>query len=289
VSDSTTDAVPDEPVNFTKAPRVVNAAQPTGPAPALPRTMQLALGAIILQIVASIVRAVSMRGDTAQFEQWLFDTNKKAKKPKSPYSLDPSDTKGFAALTHDLHTVRSSAMLQAVVIGIALVLLLLVLRRVRSAGMGRIALIVITVLTEGPFYVIPTHGWPALPKAVSVIYGLASILSVVLLLLPQSNEYFRACKRLSTPEGTVPRPGLGSLFGGARNAGAGTRAAAGGRGARPAATRNATTRPTRPASARPETARAAQKTKARDAAVAKGAELARSRAKAASKSRKPEA
>jgi hypothetical protein len=306
VSDSTIDAVPDEPVNFVKTPpgsasasktNARNAATPSTPSPALPRTMQLAMGAIVLQIVAGLVRAVSMRGHTAQFEQWLFDTNKKAKKPKSPYSLDPTNTKGFAALTHDLHTVRSTAMLQAIVIGIALVLLVFVLRRVRSAGMGRIALIVITVLTEGPFYVIPTHGWPSMPKTFSVIYGLASILTIILLLMPASNEYFRACKLIANPNGPA-RGGLGALFGGPRNAGARTGTGArGGTGAAAARTarppRNATTRPAAAspggAQARGAQARAGQKAKAREASVAKGADLARTRAKAASKSRKTEA
>jgi hypothetical protein len=302
VSDPTTDAVPDEPVNLSKPPtasaggtgkgtaRRLGAAQaaalPTGPTPTLPLTMKLAFGAIVLQIVAGLVRAVTLRGDTAQFERWLVSTNKKAKKPKSPYDLTPG--KGLDAVTHDLHTVRSSALLQAVVVGIALIVLLIALRRVRSASMGRIALIVITVLTQGPLYVIPTSGWPSTAKTISVIFGLASILSVVLLVIPQSSAYFRACKAIVNPGGTAAKSGLGAMFGGGRGAATGGAGAAATRGRGAATTHPANARATSRADA--AAARSTAKAKARvdEAAVARGAELARTRAKAASKSRKRE-
>ncbi len=106
-----------------------------------------------------------------------------------------------------------------------------------------------------------------------MVAGIGSVAAIVLVFLPQSTQYFRACREASVPPELrgQPRPSLGSLF-------------------RPKSARTAAgATATRPAAARPSIAASSAKAKAKvrsDAeAVAKGAELARARAKS-SKSRR---
>lgn len=229
-----------------------------------PNTINYAVAALGALIVLSLAEAASLFGFTDEFSKLLKDSNAKAKKPKSPY--------GPAEISHDLHQFRIGQLVQTIVVGLALVFLIVALRRVRSAGVARWALIVVMVLTNGPVALIPVSGLPGLPTVLRVLIGAASLTAIVMLFLPASSKYFRDCKAASVPEGAAPRPSLRDMFS-PRAAAAGASAGAGSAPAQPPAN--------------PSAPKAKAKTRVDEAAAAKGAELARARAKA-SKSRRTE-
>jgi hypothetical protein len=252
--------------------------KPVPPTP--PRTISLAIAAIVAQVVLMIIRTVSIFGYTDQLSRLLVKSNHDAKTPKNPY--------GPAQVAHDLHAWRISGVWQALIVSIALLLLGYSLRKASTASITRWAVLIVLVMTGGPFTVVPAKGWPVVPQVAMVLAGLASIAVIVLLFLPDSRRYFRevaAIRKGAMATAAQPaRPGLlNALFRpGARpvpDAEAGAEAG----GGRPSA-----------AQARKQvrmTKDASQATKAKgrnDAeAIARGAELARSRAKA-SKSRRTE-
>lgn len=233
------------------------------PAVARPRTITAAVAAVGAVIVLSIAEAASLFGFTDQLSKLLADNNAKAKKPKSPY--------GPSQISHDLHQFRITTLVQAIVVGLALIFLIFALRRVRTASVGRWALVIVMVLTNGPVGLIPVKGLPGLPNALRVLTGVASLAAIVLLFMPESSRYFRACKATLTPEGAPPRASLRDLFAPRPPARAPESAKA--------------AAPQQPAKA--SVSKAKGKSRVDEAAVAKGAELARNRAKA-SKSRRTE-
>jgi hypothetical protein len=260
------------PVSDTVEP-VADPTTPVRPVP--PRTINLVMVAVGAQVVFMAIRVVSMFGYTDQLTRLLEKSNRDAKHPKSPY--------GPAQVAHDLHTVRVNGMFQAVIVAIALALLAYSLRKVGTASMTRWALLIVLVMTGGPFTIIPSKGLPVVPQVALVLSGAASIVTIVLLFLPDSRRYFReiaaARSGAAAAAGGPARPGLltalfrpqprpapGSAKAGARNAG--------GTGTSGREQVNLSKAP---------------KAKARNdaEAVARGAELARSRAKA-SKSRRTE-
>jgi hypothetical protein len=230
-----------------------------------PRTVTAATAAVGALIVLSLAEAVSMFGFTAQLSDLFAKNNAKASKPKNPY--------GPSQIAHDLHQYRVSTLVQALVVALAMSFLVVAIRRVRSASVARWALIVVMVLTSGLGGLIPINGLPALANVLRALMGLASLAAIVLLLLPESSRYFKACKAALNPAGAPPRPGLRDLFA--------PRPPAGAQQPSPAETPEET-----PAS-KPAAARSKAKTRVDEAAVAKGADLARNRAKA-SKSRRTE-
>lgn len=251
-----------------------SAAKPDIP---IPWTVDVACIAIVFEVIFTMLRAVALRGYTSQLSQWLIDQNNKAtgKNKKSPY--------GAAQVAHDLSQLRSGVLLQSAVVAVALLILGYSLRRPRGASGARWALLIVIILTSGPLAVVPVSGWPMLPKVAGVLMGVASIVVILAMIVPQSMNYFRDCKAATRPAGAQARPGLAGLFG-PRGAMA-QRGMASGQSAAERAQRNAAGRGGEAAgSARP---RSKAKVRAEADAVAKGAELARARAKA-SKSRRSE-
>jgi hypothetical protein len=283
------DKKPSTAARRATAPALPSRTKEPAPSVPIPLSIQLATMAVVADIVFTLVRGVSIRGYTGELTRWLIDSNNKAtgKNKKTPYTA--------ADIAHDLSQLRNGILIQGVVVCLALAILAVSLRRARGAGGARWALLIIIVLTSGPLAVVPIAGFPAVPQIAGVLMGVASIASIILVLVPQSTRYFRATKAATRPEGAPVRPGLGALFGG--------RGAAGGAGAgrgslfgpRPAAKSAAASRgSSAPASgtssadddnlARPK---AKAKVRAETDSIAKGAELARTRAKA-SKSRRTE-
>jgi hypothetical protein len=291
VSDAA-DNRPAKPISMEKKPAAASTrtfGRPKGdagksPAPSvpIPRTIQWATIAIAAQIAFTLGRGLSLRGYTSELKQWLIDSNDKAKgkSHKSPYTT--------ADINHDLSSLRNSLLLQGVVVCIALAILGVSMRRARGASGSRWALIIIIILTSGPLAVIPIAGFPSVPKILGVLMGVASIAVIVLVLLPESLRYFRACKAATRPEGAAVRPGLGSMFGG-RGAAGGARGAGAGRGSLfgPRPSSAGAPAASEPESSTPDRPTSKAKVRAEADAVAKGAELARTRAKA-SKSRRTE-
>ena len=258
--------------DMTKAPVEAKPAEAIRP----PRMINLVVAAVGAQVFFSIVRAVSMFGYSDQLRRWLVDSNNKAKKPTRPY--------GPAQITHDLHQLRVSGLIQGAVVAAALLLLAFLLRRQATATMSRWALLIVMVMTLGPFAVIPVHGLPVLPQVAAVLSGVACIAAIVLLFLPESRGYFKAisaARAEAAGRGAAPSRGLGSLF--APRPGA-ARKPPPPSGLRSTAASRANARLAKGSGT---AAGARAKARADEAAIARGAALARSRAKA-SKSRRTE-
>jgi hypothetical protein len=263
-----TSGAADKPVELSKKPAgaVPAGARPQPPKVPIPLTVHLATIAIAVQIVCTLVRALALRGYTSELSSWLVEMNGKAKNPVKDYNA--------GKVAHDLEQLRSGALIQAIVLSLALAILALSLRRARGASGARWALIIILVLTSGPLAVVPVAGWPLLPKAAGVGMGVASIAVIVLILLPKSMAYFRACKEATRPAGAAPRPGLAALFRPRPHPAAAQRSGT------PAATAERAELPVR------RTPKA--KVRADADAVARGAEIARARAKASKSRRTPD-
>jgi hypothetical protein len=257
--------------DMTKASAEAKPAEPPRP----PRTIDLVVAAVCAQVAFSMLRAISMFGYSDQLRRLLIDTNNKAKKPKSPY--------GASQIADDLHQLRVSGLVQASVVAVALLLLAFLLRRQATATMSRWALLIVMVMTLSPFMILPGKGLPVVPQVAGVLSGVASIIAIVILFLPDSRAYFKAltAARMAA-RGLTPTParGLGALF-----------------APRPAAARkpppasglrsSAASRAAARTAAKPGPAGSRAKVRSDEAAVARGAALARSRAKA-SKSRRTE-
>lgn len=240
----------------------------------IPRTIDWACIALGVTAVALVVRGLALLGSTSQLTAFLIKTNNDAgSKKKTPY--------GPAQVNSDLHALRQGTLLTGVVIGLALVLLLLAYRRVRTASGSRWAMLIVMLFTTLPLYVVPIKGFPVFPEVAGVVVGVGSVVALALVFIPKpSQQYFRDCRDALVPPELrgQPRPGL---FGPRRQrpglAGPGGRAAA----ARAAAQSRSAATSERTGGA----GKARAKVRSDADAIARGAELARSRAKA-SKSRR---
>jgi cytochrome c oxidase subunit IV len=222
---------------------------------------------MILTALGMVAQGLGTLGSTAAFSKILRDNIIKSKKGKVPDDI-------AAQVTSQLHSFRTTTIIQGLLFLGVLALLAYMVRRPRSASGARWATLIVLVLTRAPLNVIPQSGLPAAYQAATVVVGIASLATLVLLFLPSSAAYFRACRAATMPPGRQPRPGLGGLFGPRRP---------------PAQTPTRAPAQTTPATA---TAKAPSRAKAKvrhDAeAIAHGADLARTRAKA-NKSRRSEA
>lgn len=279
VTDTSDDqkAPADGKVSMTKG--APTGARSTSPVPRVtpPRTIDLACIALGVTIAALLARGLLLLGSTGTLNQYLISLNKKADKPKKNYVHS-------GALSHDLHQLRTSTLVNVAIVAAALLLLIFALRRTRAASGSRWALLIVLVFTQLPAYVIPiSGGWPPVAQVCGVIAGVASIAAIILIFVKPSAAYFRECREVSLPPERrgQARPGLGALFRPRP-----PRTAAGGGTTRTAGSRTyATTRTANPAASKPAAGKAKAKVRADAEAVARGADLARSRAKA-SKSRR---
>lgn len=231
----------------------------------VPPTVWGAAAAAIVAGLLGLISGVLMHGaSVADLTKYLRYSNSQAKNPKKPYTT--------ADLLSDVHSVHSERLLQGILFAVVLCLIAMMLVRTRVAGPARWGLVIIAIIGGLPFEVLARPKYvPTVPQTCSTIEGVASIVAIVLVFLPKSSAYFRACREATLPPERrgQPRP---SLFG--------PRAP---RGTTPAAGRPATTPKTTPSN--PSAGKTKAKVRTDADAVAKGAELARSRAKA-SKSRR---
>jgi hypothetical protein len=255
-------------IEMTKA---TDAEQPAE-RPVPPRTINLVIAAVCVQVAFLVAHIVSMFGYTSQLSELLKDSNSKAKKPIANY--------GPSQIADDLHRIRINGLWQGLVIAAALLLLAFSLRRVSTASVTRWALIVVMVMTGGPLAVNPVHGLPIVPQVASVLAGVASIVAIALLFVPESRKYFKAVIAFRmAATGRQPRA-RGSLFAPRPQ---GQRKPPPASGLRSSAASRAQAKVANPGAS----SGSRSKARAHEAAVARGAELARSRAKA-SKSRRSE-
>jgi len=255
-----------------------SAAKPATPVP--PKSVKWAMAAVVVQVVFALTRVFSMFGYTDQLKHILSkDLATSFRRNLSNYFQDFGEvlqgkrkTATLKDLAYDdldkaLHAVRINGLWQGLVVAVALFLLAYSLRRPATASVTRWALLIVMVLTGGPFTVIPAKGLPVVPQVALVLAGLASIVAIVLLFVPQSRAYFKQVsdlRRAAIPTGTRPR-----LFGGASG--------------EPKPIPTSGLRSTAASRAQARSAKAKSRNDAE--AIARGAELARNRAKA-SKSRR---
>jgi hypothetical protein len=271
----------DVPVKAPPAPEIAAAGgePPAGRVP-MPWSIKAAMGAAIGFVVFGLARALALLGSTDQIKAWLVYLNDHAGKKKiADFDSNPSK------IADALHSQRVGSMQVAIVVGIAVLILTFMLRRPKQATIARWALLVLLVITvpmtNGPFAIIPQHHLPETVVLPWVLSGFAWIAVVVLLFLPASSRYFRACKQATQgAAGGARRPGLRDMF--MPRGVAGTAGGTSGRTAGPSSPSDTAEQAN---TARDASGRARAKVRADEAAIAKGAELARSRAKA-SKSRK---
>jgi cytochrome c oxidase subunit IV len=230
-----------------------------------PRSIDLLGGAMVLTALAMLAQGLATLGSSATFGKILHDNIVKSNKGKVPKDI-------AAQVTSQLHNFRVSGIVQGLLFVGVLGLLAYMLRRPRTASGARWATLIVLVLTRAPFNVVPQSGLPAAYEAATVLVGIAALATLVLLFVPSSAAYFRACRAATMPAGATARPGLSGLFGGRRPP-------------RPAP---ATAPVTTSAATSKAPSRAKAKVRADAEAIARGAELARTRAKA-TKSRRSEA
>jgi hypothetical protein len=253
------------------------AAAAAGPNVKPPRSIDLLGVAMVLTAVASLVRALVLFGYRSQLYQWLITNNAhaSAKNKKANYVGD--------VVYKDLHSFRTGSLIQGLMTAAVILVLAYMVRRTRVATGARWATLIVLVLFQTPLYVMPSvsAGLPVPYRVATFVMGLAALATLVLLFVPTSTAYFRACRAATMPAGAQPRPGgFGSLFG-PRRPPASSTAASSAAAPTPSAGESASTDvPGRAPS------RAKAKVRSDTEAIARGAELARTRAKA-SKTRRP--
>jgi hypothetical protein len=238
------------------------------PTVAPPRTIDLLGVAMVVTALAALIRALVLFGYQSQLYQLLIDNNAKAsaKTKKAHYVGD--------AVLKDLHSFRTGSLIQALMTAAVILVLAYLVRKTRVATGARWAILIVLVLFQIPLYILPSvsAGLPWPNRVATFVMGLAGVATLLLLFLPTSSAYFRACRAATMPAGAAARPGgLGSLFGPRRPAGA------------PApAPRSAAAEPksSQEAGTAQVPSRAKAKVRSDSEAVARGAELARTRAKA---------
>jgi hypothetical protein len=231
--------------------------------------------ALISQAVAWILAALAFRVQKAAYTDFVWDH---AKKGGGRYSR--SNAADVAEIHKLVANQQKSILLEAVVLALALVLLSVMIRRTRGATPARWSVVIIAVLTQTPLAVLAvTSSIPAFIKITQLLVGLLSIVSLVLLFLPASRQYFREVRGAVTqslPPRTARAGRSGGLFGTRGGATAAPRASA------------ANVVDVEPVERVDMVKRESGKRRTESNAVAKGAALARSRAKAAAKSRRTE-
>ena len=93
-----------------------------------PRTIDLALIALVVTALGLIARALTLLGGTDMLRAYMIKSNNDAAadKKKTPY--------GPTQIAHDIHAYRQGALLMGFVIAAALVLLIFAFRRARTAS-----------------------------------------------------------------------------------------------------------------------------------------------------------
>ena len=181
----------------------------------LPRAVQAASVAIVVQVGLSLLSAALWWGYTSeQGQQWVAANNRLAnsnKDKKSPYTA--------AEIAHDLHSFRLNVTIDSVVIA---VLFLLAVRNIRRGrGGARWLYVAASVFfSVGRIGGLQASG-PKVPNVVGFLVAVAAIVAVVLLFFPESAKFFGAVKaqRLAAIQATrgegaaPPRPaGLRGRF-----------------------------------------------------------------------------
>jgi hypothetical protein len=184
-----------------------------------PRTIVAAFVATIAAAVLSVVSAVLWWGYQNYLRNEFVKANHKLKagdknkKPENTYTVTSH------AVNHDVHNWLTSGVLQAVIFGLAFVLVAVSMRRGKSWARWLLLILFalpVTLLPTGILYrflAVATNA-PALTKVASALTGLAGLAVIVLLLVPESARYFAAVRAEQRGEGaeSAAPTGLRGLF-----------------------------------------------------------------------------
>lgn len=261
-----------------------------------PRTVNLASLALVLEAVAWVGPYLAVKLGQASYKNYLFhhaSYTVKVNGKNKTFNYDDVKQPGGLAEGHkkiasSVASTQHAYLLQAFILGAALLLLAYSLRRTRGASAARWAVVVVAVLTQSPLLVFNFgRDLPGGFGAATGVIGILAIASLVLLFVPESRRYFRevreALAAVAPPRPARPaRQGRGGgLFGPRPSASPSKQVSM-----TKAPPKNSADADVEDAPAKPMNAQ--EKKRADAAAVAKGAALARNRAKAAAKSRRME-
>lgn len=246
--------------------------------PVPPRTIEIAIAAVCVQVVFGLLYAVLEWPLGDQLRRSILNAN--GKKAKPSLLCGSHAVKGCLDVGKTVRTVQLETAIGTVLVALLIAFLARRVRRgIRSGRTGYVAVSVIGAVVgfaSSPLSLLAVvSSGPVLPRAVSTLGAGSCVAAIVLMFMRESTKFLPKVAR----QGAPPR-GLGGLFAPRPSAG---RKPAPASGLRSSAASRAATR------AMPKGGAAGQRAKVRSeqAAVARGAELARMRAKA-SKSRRTE-
>ncbi|MDQ2749198.1 MAG: hypothetical protein M3Y44_06695 [Actinomycetota bacterium] len=248
--------------------------------PVPPRTINVAVIAVCLQVAFAVGYVIVLLPLGDQLRRTVIKANADAKKPRLLCNTHPG--KGCLDAAKTVRTFQTQAAIGTVLIAVIIVFVAMRMRKgIRSGRTMYVAVSVVGAFVGfvgSPLAITAAlSSGPALPRIATTLAAASAMAALILVLLPESRRYFDAVS--PRPNAGQPRA-RGSLFGPRPAAG---RKPPPGSGLRSSAASRAQARAAKPG----VTPGSRSKTRANEAAVAHGAELARSRAKA-SKSRRTE-
>lgn len=179
-----------------------------------PRTIVAAFAVTIAHVVLSIGNSAILWGFQDYLRKQLIKSNNKLKatdKHKKDYTSVPD---GVHRLNHDLHSGLNVGLIQIVIFSLLVVLLAVNFRKGR--GWARWAeILVLVIVVQAPFRLLNLGGdAPIAMKLVSALVGLTGLAIIVLLVLPQSSQYFAAVRGVTAGDrkSGAASMGFGGLF-----------------------------------------------------------------------------
>jgi hypothetical protein len=158
-----------------------------------PRTVILAFGAMLANVVLSVVNAVMLWGFTGYLRGQFIKANDKLKATDKNKDTDYT----LKEVNHDVHSFLTSHLVQAAVFGLAMVLFAVNFRRGKGwARWFTVGLLVVPVLPTASAWQLAGLGGdgPGLVRSMSALLGLAALAVIVLLMVPESARYFAAVR-----------------------------------------------------------------------------------------------
>lgn len=180
-----------------------------------PRTIVAAFVATIVAAVLSVISALLWWGYQNYLRHEFVKANNKLKPSDKNYKKDYTVTSH--AVNHDVHNWLTSGLLQALIFGLALVLVAVNMRRGKSwARWLLLVLFAIPLLpTAAPYRLLTITGSaPVLTRVVSALTGIAGLAVIALLFVPESTRYFAAVRgeQLGDRDESAAPTGLRGLF-----------------------------------------------------------------------------
>ncbi|MDP9093191.1 MAG: hypothetical protein M3N95_09700 [Actinomycetota bacterium] len=213
MSDNKPAPKPRPAVELTKKPKAAtNDTADTAPS----RSIALALYAIYAQLGLAVLYAILSWPLSNQLHKSIIDSNNKAKAPKKLCGVPR--VAGCLDVNKTVHTVQIETAVGTALVALAVILMVARIRRgIRSGRTIYIAASVLGALvgfagSPVSLLAVASSG-PGIPRVVSALAAASSVLAIVLLFRPDSQQLFNQKSRRPARDATgAPRPGLGSLL-----------------------------------------------------------------------------